>query len=340
MRDVAIAAVVAVVLYSSGLLVILTPLSLLYIWVIHGRRLGFLTVAMALAAVAALYANFLPQAGVHAQGGGIAIPLPGMAMADFVSSAFLSMAGIGYFLFYAVVALTIGEGVRRQWNLTRWCGTALLAGLAVFALVVAAALLKVGGGIGSGFRNYLGSMIGEVLKMNQTAGKNGADLGFIADHVDEIVSFMVGVAPALIFVFALVAVVVNILLGRRLIHGRHAFAHVHNVARFRLPDYAIWGVIGCGLAFFADHYAIRTGWLEMAAVNCMIGVGALYFFQGLAVVVYFLQGVRLPLIKMIAYGAIIFFFQTIGMVIVAIGVADVWVDFRLRSWKAKHGHQA
>lgn len=337
-KGIAVGAVIAIALYASGLLVVFTPLPLLYVMVARGRRDGWAAALGATAVVSGVYAALFLWPGAIARTPA-ALPVPALSLATFYTPTFLWIVGIGYFTSFVAIAVALGEGAHRGWGLVRWGTIALIAALLCLTLVVIAGLIPGAAAAGGGIRGYLTQVVQEIVALNAQAG-GGADLSFLRESADEIVSLMMAIAPACLFVFALIVVVVNMLVGRRLIHRHHAFSHIHNVARFRLPDAAVWVIVVGGAAFFADSYLLHSGTLKMVALNALIMFGALYFFQGLAVVVYFLQGIRAPLFRTLAYVLIIFFFQTIGMLIVGIGVADVWVNFRLRSWRARHTHQA
>lgn len=335
-KAVAIATFAAVALYMSGLLVIFTPLPFIYVSIVRGQRSGAIAMLCASVAVVGIYAFALPM--MASGDSPIHLPVMGGGMPGLIAPMALAILSIGYFLFFVIVALFLAEGARRKWGLVRWGGTALAAGVAIFIVMAVGALLVGSGSPVEGIKGYLGQIVGEVIKINQSSQSSNAEIGFLAEHSDEIVSFMMGIIPSLIFIFSLLAVVVNMLVSRRYIRGKHSFAHVHNVARFKLPDWVVWSIIACGVSFFANHYVLDLQWLKMIAINGAFCFGALYFLQGLAVVVYFLQGIRLPMIKAAAYIAIVLFFQAVGMAIVAIGVADVWADFRLRSWRARHSN--
>lgn len=338
LRDVSVAALISVAFYASGLLVIFTPLPFLYVFVARGRSGAITSALFSVAVIVAAYAIFFPATENLASGSiAFKLPIPGVGMTGLIAPKLLSLLGVGYFTFFAVIAIVLGEGATRKWNLMKWGGTALVAGLLVFILMGAAAKVIGISGVVESLKDYLSQIVTQLAALNQSGTNPNADVSFLADHAKDIAAFMLGVAPSLIFVFALIAVVVNMVIGRRLIHRHHAFAHVHNVARFRLPDYAIWAIIACGIGYFANSYLVNITWLKFVAINGLIGMGALYFFQGLAVAAYFLQGIKLPFLRMLAYMIIIFFFQTVALAIVMVGVADVWVDFRLRKWLAKHG---
>lgn len=335
-KGIAFGAAASLVLYASGFLVLFTPLPLMYLSVVRGRRDGWVAAAAALAVICVVYALSFASSANPASGS--ALPLPALGMASFFEPEFLWISGVGYFAFFAAVGLILGEGAHRRQGLVKWGGHAFVAAFSILAFIVVSGAYL--GSDGGGFSGLLLQMIREVAEMNRQAGSGGADLGFLTDNSGEIIATMKGIAPSILFVFTLFTVVLNMLVGRRVIKGRRAFSHVHNVARFRLPDAAVWAIVIGGLLFFADSYMIHSGALKIAAINLLVAFGALYFFQGLAVVVYFLQGVKVPILKTMAYVAIIIFFQTVGMLIVALGVADVWVDFRLRNWRARHTHQA
>lgn len=333
-RDVGIGAVLALVFYASGFLVIFTPLPFLYVMVVHGRRAGAVISLAAASVVIAAYFVMLHYMSVSPQiQSGITVP--GFSMISFLSPGFLVFAGIGYFAFFMAVGLALGDGVLRKMNLAGMGAYALIAGLVILIAMIAGANFFETRELINGAQNYIQQTINSIVAANQSAS-TGAEADFIKNNAGEITSFMFGILPSLIFVFAVLAIVVNLLVGRRIIRAHHAFAHVHNVARFKLPDAVIWALVAAGAAFFADRYVLHMGVVEKAAINFLIGLGALYFFQGFAVVVYFLQGIKLPLVRSIAYIMIILFFQSVGLVIVGIGVADVWADFRLRSLRARH----
>lgn len=335
-RMTAAAALIAVVLYFSGLLVMLTPLPILYASVVRGRTQGIIAALIAGIAVAGLYLVAVPASGAAVSGPLAWLPLPGQGLEGFFPVAFLRAAGIGYFAFYAATALVLAEGAFRRWDLPRWGGTALAAGLAVIAAIAGWALWTGAPGITGGVRSFVLSAIQQVAEANRAAGGESGQVAFLAERAEEVATAMLGLLPSIIFALALFAVVVNIIVARRLIRGRHVFAHVHNVARFRLPDAVIWGLIASGVLFFIDRYALQSGGLATVALNGLIAFGALYFLQGMAVIVYFLQGVKMPLLRTLAYVAMLIFIQTVSLALVVVGVADVWVDFRLKRWRTVH----
>lgn len=325
--SIGMGALIAVCLYISGLLVILTPLPLVYVSATAGRKNGIFSAALAFILVSALYiAAFLVAP--------IAIPLPGLALTSHFSSWAIQIFGGGYFLFFIVIALVLGEAVRSHWGLLRGGGTALVAGLALSLLVAVAIHFSGAAHLLAGIRSYLEYMVSEIARLQQAAGVSNVQTALLSEHGPEVASFVFYIIPSLIFVFALVAVVVNLLFSRRFIRMPHLFSgHAWDVAAFRISDVVIWAVIAAACVFFAGRYVIHTEWLEFLGINAIIGLAAVYFFQGLAVTAFFLRRIKMPLLRIAAYIFIILFFQTVGILVVGFGLADVWVDFRRRAHK-------
>jgi len=328
-------AAISIVLYFSGLLTFITPLPMIYLYVVRGRAAGLISAVLSVAAVAAAYAFFMSHAQAL-EGAASYFIMPGQGFYGYLPTALIKAGGAGYFLFFAVIGVALGEGARKRWDIFKWGGTALIAALAV---LIAIALLSFNFGldqVAGGLRAYLVTLFGEVARAGEQAGEVSAQMTFLAERAGEVASLFVRMLPSIAFVITVLTVAINIVICRRIVRGQHAFSHVHNVARFRVPDALIWGVIACGVGFFLDTYAVSNWWLKTIAMNGLISFGVLYFLQGMAVIVYFVQGIKAPLIRTLAYVAMIIFLQTVSMGLLVVGVADVWANFRLRRWRSIH----
>ena len=333
-----ISALVAAALYFSGFFTILTPLPLMYAWVVGGRSRGITASAAAACAVLVVYLLFLPAAG--APTGALAyLPAPGMGLLEFMPEGFLPVFGIGYFAFFAAIALVLGWGATKKLSLTTWGGYGLVAGVAAIAVTIMAASVICQGGLFEGVRTYILTILKDVVGANQTAGFESSQLAFIADHTDRVVASILEVLPSLVFVYTVVTVAINLVLGRKFMKAKNARAHVPSAVRFRLPDWLIWAVIASGGIFFANSYLMGYPPVKTMALNGLIVSGVLYFLQGAAVSIYFLQKIKFSLVRTIAYVAMIIFLQTVSVVFIVLGIADVWANFRLRHLKMQAQQQ-
>lgn len=337
-KAILIAALVAFVLYMSGFLVILTPMPLMYAAIVRGKDAGIMTTAISALLVAVVYFVVMPTGG--AISGAIAyLPAPGAGLANFMPHGFLPLFGIGFFGFFAAIALTLSHCVGKRLILSQWGSRALLAGLAVVAVTIALANIFCEPGFIAGVKSFTMSALNEVIKANEVGGMSNPQFTLIANNAEKVAGSVIEVLPALVFVYAVITVAINLMLSRRFIKIKNSMSHIPGVTRFRLSDWVIWPVISSGVIFFANSYFLHSAAVGTMALNCLIGLGVLYFLQGMAVTVYFLQRVRFSLLRTIAYVAMIIFLQTVSVGFIVLGIADVWADFRLRHLRMQHEHR-
>ncbi|MDW7771805.1 MAG: DUF2232 domain-containing protein [Desulfobulbaceae bacterium] len=98
---------------------------------------------------------------------------------------------------------------------------------------------------------------------------------------------------------------------------------------WRLPEKTVWIPIVAGFVWIAGE-----GFISSAGLSLFIVSTLLFFFQGLAVLIFFMDRWNIPLyLKIIIYGILIL--QSYGLLMISIaGISDVWVDFR-RKWKSE-----
>jgi len=94
------------------------------------------------------------------------------------------------------------------------------------------------------------------------------------------------------------------------------------LSSWHAPDTWVWGLIGAlALLVIPDETAKLTGW------NFVVLFATLYLAQGIALVDYFLRKMQLRALARGVVHTIILALPTIVFV-VALGVVDVWADFR------------
>ncbi|MFH1830741.1 MAG: DUF2232 domain-containing protein [Pseudomonadota bacterium] len=329
-KTIGISAIIALVLYFSGFLIILTPLPLMYAYMARGQNAGWFASGLASLAVVVVYSLF---GNIAASGYLAYLPIPGQGMAEFMPAIFLKVFGVGYFAFFAAIALTLAWGTQQRFSIMRWGTYALLAGSGILIATFAVAKLFGATGLAQGASSYMRYVLGEIAQANQATSSQNTQLAFIADHTEQIVTTMLRALPSLTFVYIVVTVAINAVAGLRIVRVRHTLMHSNDMARFKLPDWLIWGVITSGITFFADNYVFRSNFFGALSLNLLIGLGALYFLQGMAVTVYFLRGIRFSLLRTLAYIVMIIFLQTVSIALVVLGIFDVWANFRLRRWR-------
>jgi hypothetical protein len=331
LRTCAIGAIASVLLYASGFLVLFTPLPLLYVFLNKGRRAGVLSSVIAVAVVVLLYLILLPALGAKAaEDGAMILMFPGVGFVERMSMVKVQFFGSAYYLFFCSIAFMLSEGARRNWSVTRWVGTTIGVGMGAIIIMALAAQMATGASLLAGIQDYVQKAVAEFTELNRSTGSQSFQARYLMQHGGEIAKAITSLMPSLIFVFVLLAVVLNMLVSRRLAKVPHTLRRLRETVTFRLPDQFVWLVIAGGAAFFADYYLFHGSTLRTVAVNVLVAMGAIYFFQGFAVVVFFLGRLRSRFIRLLVYLSIIIFFHTAALMLAGIGLADVWVHFRER----------
>jgi uncharacterized protein YybS (DUF2232 family) len=261
---------------------------------------------------------------------GYRIPM-GAALFTWIILSCLGIARMmTYFLEMVLLGFFLGEGMRRQWSVER---TIASASLFVFAIGSMLFLLVHGGLSGEFFRNFEESLfvaISETIKQYQ-------DL-FSEKHLSEqkirhLAAIMVRLIPGVALASTLIVAWLNLLVARR-------FCQLHRLplpswqewSHWRSPEFLVFGVIISGFMLL-----LPGGVLQILALNGLIVLATIYFFQGLAIVVFYFDRWKIP---PFFRGILYFFllvqqFTTLGMVFM--GFFDVWFDFRRLSKKSTSG---
>lgn len=127
------------------------------------------------------------------------------------------------------------------------------------------------------------------------------------------------VFPSLLLLATAAFWIVNLGLSRRWA----GWPQLESLSRWRSADWMIWVLIASGFGLFLPRPAVGS-----AAINVFILSLACYFAQGLAIVSFFLQRVGLPRPLRLATFFVIAFQSLATMLVVMVGVFDLWGDFR------------
>jgi len=98
----------------------------------------------------------------------------------------------------------------------------------------------------------------------------------------------------------------------------------------RLPFVTIAFFIILGICYiFSGILSVLPGWIANPSANLLIAFTALYYLQGLSVAVFFIENLKIPRIaRMVCY--LILLIQPGPMLVIAVGFAEPWVEFRTR----------
>jgi uncharacterized protein YybS (DUF2232 family) len=245
----------------------------------------------------------------------------------------------------AVVLLILFGGEELQWGYSL---VALLVVLLFFSLgrgwpaeyvvattsggmfiIVSGMLLYTFGSVSSLWRE-LETMLRENIELSLKAYERLAFpaevIALLREQVPRITEMIVRIMPALVFAgFAIVTLLNLVMLYRRFPDQRSMIVSAGDLREWKAPEPLVWCFILSGLSLF-----LPAGWeaWKISALNLFLVSVIFYFFQGLAIVAYYFHHKNVPhFLRSLAY-VLIFFEQIFTVFVVALGLFDLWGDFR------------
>ena len=227
---------------------------------------------------------------------------------------------------HSIVGLTLGTAIQLGYTASRtisW-SVALPIGIGSVVLLLVSAMAQ------QTPYAYLIAMFEEMADAlyDQLLQLDGLrDEEAMATALEALPRTMFAVLPAVCAVNFLFPNVLNYLLARRYLRRREppiSFVPA-DVAEWRATDYLVWVFLGSGAALF-----LPAPMLNYIGLNVFLVTLAIYFIQGLAIVVFWGRRIPLPSAACWLLAVVAFLLAAPFCVLACItaGLFDLWVDFR------------
>jgi uncharacterized protein YybS (DUF2232 family) len=197
----------------------------------------------------------------------------------------------------------------------------------VFA-VAGALLVYMFGSWGAMMRELRASLMQHMtsaLSAYEKMGLSKESLDLLKEQIPHIAETMFQLLPGLVFLSLAMVVLLNVFfLCRRFPDRRGEWLSLNNLREWKGPEPLVWGLIACGFALFVPGLEF----LKVLALNVLLVIGACYFAQGLAIIAFFFHKNNVPrFLRGITY-VLIIFQQILTLLVVVLGLIDLWGDFR------------
>lgn len=315
-------------LYVSGLFVIWTPLPLVHLFQRYGWQ-GFLVgVALALVGLGFLYGFVVPSLVTSETTGMSFFALPGLGLRGYFSGGVVRGFGLLYFVYYLLIAGSLIWSQIYHYSIERTFGFSVSFPLIACFVIVVFLAAGYGFNIAAEVKGYILHILDKLVELGEPAGLKGTELLFVRSNREQIAWRLISILPAGLFAATLLTAWSNVLLARWWFPKYGFFQHLGNLSRWKVAEKWIWIAIAGGVLYFLDYYLLHSVWLGVMAANLLLALAVVYFFHGLAIIVFWLQKRTSPFLRVAVYGTIILFFQLVAIFILALGLFDVWFDFR------------
>jgi uncharacterized protein YybS (DUF2232 family) len=163
------------------------------------------------------------------------------------------------------------------------------------------------------------------VRMQEKMGLPQESLTILKEQAPQIVEMMLRLLPALLLLSFAFIVLINVLyLARRFAERRSDWFSLPYLREWKAPEPLVWGFIASGFMVFFPG----VGLVGAVALNILVVIAACYFGQGLAVIAYFFNKNNVPrFLRGLTY-ILIIFQQIFTLLVVGLGLFDLWGDFR------------
>jgi uncharacterized protein YybS (DUF2232 family) len=163
------------------------------------------------------------------------------------------------------------------------------------------------------------------LSAYERMGVSKEGLEVLKEQIPRVAETLFQLLPALFFLSLVFVVLVNVLLlCRRFPERRAEWLLNANLREWKCPEPLVWGLIACGFALFVPGLEF----VQVLALNVLLVISAGYFAQGVAIIAFFFHKNKVPrFLRGITY-VLIVVQQILTLVVVGLGLFDLWGDFR------------
>jgi uncharacterized protein YybS (DUF2232 family) len=257
----------------------------------------------------------------HDVQGGWPVPAGAAVSGTLILFGMDMMHSVPYLLIFLGMGTVMGYGIRREWAAAKVIGFSGLILAAASVLFVVIAWVETDGELVKVLEQDLQGAISGAMKQ---FGTQSPETQALESTLIGSVPLMVRVMPGITFASALGIPWLNLLAARRYCSKMALeFCVRENLKCWKSPEVLVWPVIASGLSLllpWAD--------LQIVALNVLIVLGSIYFIQGLSIAAFYFEKWNMPFSLRCLIYAIVMLQQFASLATAALGLFDMWFDFR------------
>jgi uncharacterized protein YybS (DUF2232 family) len=241
--------------------------------------------------------------------GALAVSLPAGDESRTVALIFLALAAGG---------VVLGELLRRGFGPEATLSLGLPGMLLVSGAVFLAHAAVEGQPPGVLAQAYTDQTLAEVRQ-------NLTELGYGSpQEIETTLRGLLRLLPAVLSIMAGAIFALNLAVARRFFPALgEKLAEWPSFRLWRTPEPLVWVLIAAGLLI-----VVNLGPARLVGLNVLAVAAVLYFVQGLGIAAFYLEKKHVPRpLRLVVY-AVLLIEQHLSLAVAAIGLFDLWVDFR------------
>lgn len=242
-----------------------------------------------------------------------------------------SKVNLPFFFLLGSLGLILSEILRKNYSIEKTVFHSTVALLTLGFTVLIYYNVKTGRTPWGLIEFYISESIQENIRLYSQLDISSEQVNLIKENADQIREGIISVFPALVLISTSFIVWLNILAGKLIFQRRGLwYPDFGNLACWKVADWMIWFLILSGGLFL-----VAAGMIKIVALNLLIVFLFIYMFQGLAIISFFFKKKNVPeFIRIICY-FLIFGQQFLLLLVVGLGLFDIWLNFRKLDKKMK-----
>jgi len=246
----------------------------------------------------------------------------GLLVAVFRIGGFVE--SLPFFLVLGSAGVIIPEVLRRRYGIEKTVGLSVAGLVAVIVAILAWYGQLLERGILDIVRGYVVDSIKYSIALYEEIGIPQEQIDALREGAPEVAGWIVAHGAALFLTSTTFFIWLNVLGMRMFFQGRDpSFPDFGDLTCWKMPDWVVWLVIAAGVLMIVPEEIA-----QIIGLNGMIILLFLYLLQGLSIVQFFCRKKNIPRYLRALFYALIVIYQYLLVFISAIGLFDIWVDFR------------
>ncbi|MGD1153509.1 MAG: YybS family protein [Syntrophales bacterium] len=235
-----------------------------------------------------------------------------------------SIANLPFLFITGFLGLFLSEIFRRNYSIEKTVVYPVTAILMLWCSFIVLQSLSAGEEPWHLVEDYIGRNIQESIQFYAQLDIPAEQIDLLKDNFKQITNFLANIFPSLVLVSASFIVWLNILAAREIFQRTGMwYPDFGDLARWKAPEGLIWLLIAAG-----GMLLVPVSLARIVSLNLVIVCLFAYLLQGLSIISFLFKTKNVHRSFRILCYFLIFAQQYIILLLVAVGVFDLWVDFR------------
>jgi uncharacterized protein YybS (DUF2232 family) len=229
-----------------------------------------------------------------------------------------------FFLYFGLTGVILAEALARNLSVEKTVLVTVGVVLGAGAILLFAYTLFAPESFNVLTKTYLRENIELAIALYKDMGVPQEKIEILQNSLESILYISIHIIPGFFVAFTLFTVWVNLLITRLILKKGHLFCpDFGSLNRWKSPEHLVWVAIGSGFLLL-----FPLSGLKVLGLNGLIVLIVVYMFQGLAIISYYFEKKKFPLILRGGIYTLLALQPFLIAAVMLAGFLDVWADFR------------